>query len=205
MNAFMMAVWLALPMAPLNPVEQDTLASMNLHVSASVTIPNGIVSAGPELSAMYEMLVVHPFVVRGGVDLKYCRVTSSLFPRGNLLSMPLAVDAIYYRGTDHLTGYLGFGGIYAINSFSPSSATIDSLMSERSFSDVDLRNEWGYRLTLGLRYKRCYSLELSVSEIYPEFILRGSGPGGESSRSMMTTRVGGVRLSIGYVIPIREY
>jgi hypothetical protein len=205
MNAFMMAFWLSLPIAPLNPVEQDTLASMNLHLAASVAIPNGIVSAGPEVSAMYEMLVIHPFVIRGGVDLKYCRMTSSLFPKGNLLSLPLSADAIYYRGTDHLTGYLGFGGMYAINSFSPTSATIDSLMQAGGFSDVDLRNEWGYRLTLGLRYKRCYSLELSVSEIYPEFIFRGSGPAGENSRSMMTTRVGGVRLSIGYVFPIREY
>ena len=204
MNALMMAAWLALPIAPLNPVEQDTLASMNLHIAASVTVPNGIVSAGPELSARYEMLVIHPFVVRGGVDLKYCQVTSSLFPRGNLLSLPLSADAIYYRGTDHLTGYLGFGAIYAINSFSPSQATIDSLMQASSFSDVDLRNEWGYRLTLGLRYKRCYSLEISISEIYPEFVLRSSS-GLESTRSMMTTRVGGIRLSIGYVIPIREY
>jgi len=223
MNELLMAVWLTLPLAPLNPIEEDTLASMSAHLAVSVTAPNGIVSIGPELSVKYELLVVHPFVVRGAIDLKYCRTVSELFPKGELLSMPLSLDAIYYRGTDHLTGYIGFGGLYAINSFTANSSTIDSLMRYESVSDVDMRNEFGYRLTLGLsvsdvdmrnefgyrltlglRYKKAYSLEVSISEIYPEFILHGSGDNGETSRSLLTTRVGGFRLSLGYLFPIRE-
>jgi hypothetical protein len=204
MNALLMAAWLTLPLAPLNPIEEDTLASMNAHFSVAATIPNGIVSAGPELSAKCELLVVHPFMVRGGIDFKYCHTVSELFPKGTLLSLPLSLDAIYYRGTNHLTGYIGFGAIYAINSFSPKSSTIDSLMQYRSVTDVDMRHEFGYRLTLGLRYHKAYSLEISISEIYPEFILRGIGPNGESTRSLLTTRVGGFRLSFGYLFAIKE-
>jgi len=204
MNELLMAVWLTLPLAPLNPIEEDTLASMSAHLAVSVTAPNGIVSIGPELSVKYELLVVHPFVVRGAIDFKYCRTVSELFPKGELLSMPLSLDAIYYRGTDHLTGYIGFGGLYAINSFTANSSTIDSLMRYESVSDVDMRNEFGYRLTLGLRYKKAYSLEVSISEIYPEFIFHGRRPDGEITRSFVTTRVGGFRLSLGYLFPIRE-
>lgn len=204
MNALLLATWLALPLAPLNPIEEDTLASMNAHFSMAVTAPNGIVSTGPEISAKYELLVVHPFMVRGAVDFKYCHTVSELFPKGQLLSLPLSLDAIYYRGTDHLTGYIGFGGIYAINFFSPNSSTLDSLTQYKSVTDVDMRNEFGYRLTLGLRYKKTYSLEVSISEIYPEFIMHGVGDNGEITRSMMTTRVGGFRLSIGYLFTIRE-
>lgn len=204
MNTLLLVTWLALPLAPLNPTEEDTLASMSAHFTASVTAPNGIVSAGPELSAKYEMLVVHPFVVRGAVDLKYCRTVSELFPKGQLLSLPLSLDAFYYRGTDRLTGYIGFGGMYTINSFSPNASTIDSLMQHQSVNDVTMRNEFGYRLTLGLRYKKVYSLELSISEVYPDFVLHGRDPEGGETRSHMTTRVGGFRLSIGYLFTIRE-
>jgi len=204
MNAMLTALWLSLPLAPLNPVEEDTLASMNAHFTVAVTTPNGIISAGPEISAKYEILVVHPFVVRGAVDFKYCHTVSELFPKGELISLPLSLDAIYYRGTDHLTGYIGFGALYAINSFNPKSSTIDSLMRYESVTNVDMRHEWGYRLTLGLRYQRAYSLEISISEIYPEFVMSGAGPDGEITRSMVTTRVGGFRLSVGYLFPIRE-
>ncbi|MCP4686147.1 MAG: hypothetical protein GY867_11980, partial [bacterium] len=176
MNALLMAAWLTLPLAPMNPIEEDTLPSMSAHVTVAVTAPNGIVSAGPELSAKYELLVIHPFVVRGAVDFKYCHTVSDLFPKGELFSLPLSLDAIYYRGTDHLTGYIGFGGIYAVNYFTPGSSTLDSLTRYQSVVDVEMRDEFGYRLTLGLRYKKAYSLEISISEIYPEFILHGRHP-----------------------------
>ncbi len=204
MNALLLATWLVMPLAPLNPIEEDTLASMNAHFTVAVTTPNGIISSGPEISAKCELLVVHPFVVRGAIDLKYCRTVSELFPKGELLSLPLSLDALYYRGTDHLTGYIGFGGLYSINSFSPHSSTIDSLMRNKSVTDVDMRNEFGYRLTLGLRYKKAYSFEVSISEVYPEFIFLGTGANGEITRSLLTTRVGGFRLSFGYLFPIKE-
>jgi hypothetical protein len=33
------------------------------------------------VSAKYEMLVIHPFILRGGGDLKYAQTVSKLYPR----------------------------------------------------------------------------------------------------------------------------
>ena len=73
MTALIFTAWLALPIAPLNPVAEDTLTATNIHISAGVTTPNGVLSTGPEISVKYEMLAVHPMVVRGSIDFKYAK------------------------------------------------------------------------------------------------------------------------------------
>jgi hypothetical protein len=202
MNALLLATWLSLPLAPLNPVKEDTLSAMSLHLTAGLACPNGIVSAGPILSANYEMLVIHPFMVRGTVDFKYGRVRSILFPQGHLWSMMLGSDAIYYRGTDYLTGYIGFGFVYSLHNFVPFEATSDSLYLNEGLTDVDVQQKWGYRLVLGLRYHKSYSLEVGVVELQPDFKKSGRDSNGVESRSYQTTRTGSFRITVGYLFDI---
>ena len=201
-NTLLMTTWLCLPIAPLNPVDEDTLAVTSFHFTAGASGPNGIVSMGPVISAKYEMLIVHPFVTRASADLAYNRFESSLYPRGDLYTTSYGVDAIYYRGTNRLTAYLGFGLLYAFHHFSPDASVADSLYAIEGVNDVELRQKLGFRFILGLRYHRSYSMEISVVEMQPEFKKTGSPGIGQESRQYQPTRTGSFRLSFGYVIEI---
>jgi hypothetical protein len=201
----LLAGWLCAPLAPLNPLEQDTLPSQTIHITVGMAGPGGIVSTGPELGFKYEALVIHPFVLRGGGDLKYARTTSNLFPKGNLYSAALSCDALYYRGTNRLTGYVGIGAVFAASHFVSSSTTADSLLQHEHVTSVDMRPKLGYRITLGLRVHRWYSLELAITEIRPDFVKHGVGPNGVTSRLLESTRTGGFRFTVGRVFPVGHY
>ncbi|MCD6249991.1 MAG: hypothetical protein J7J98_06665 [candidate division Zixibacteria bacterium] len=202
MTAFLMTSWLCLPLAPLNPIEEDTLASISLHFTVGVTNPNGIVTAEPLVSAKYEMLVLHPLMVRGTVDFKYGRVTSHLYPNGHLYSMLFGVDAIYYRGTDHLTGYIGLGPVLALHHFKMFDETADSSFATERITAIDMQERFGYRLTLGLRYRTSYSLEIAVVELYPDFKKIGIGIDGSEIRSYQTIRTSSFQITFGYLFEI---
>jgi hypothetical protein len=202
MNVLLTISWFCLPLAPLNPIEEDTLAPMNLHFTAGLANPNGIVSMGPVFSTNFEYLLVHPFMARGSVDFKYGRVTSNLFPKGHLWSMTVGVDAIYYRGTHYLTGYIGFGFLYGLNHFSPFDDTADSLLQSEGVTAVDVQANWGYRLVLGLRHHKSYSLEVSVVELRPDFKKTSADGSGIEVRSYQTTRIGSFRVTLGYLFEI---
>ncbi|MBU0982867.1 MAG: hypothetical protein KKA42_03290 [candidate division Zixibacteria bacterium] len=205
MHALLVTLWLSLPLAPYNPIEQDTLPSISAHFTAGLTSPNGIVSLGPELSSKFEMLVVHPFLVRGALDLNYGKTVSALYPQGDLYSLTMAGDALYYRGTNHLMGYVGIGFVYTFYHFSASRASMDSLFAEERVVDVDVDKALGYRLTLGLRMHRSYSLELGITEIRPEFLLQADEGNGTISRWRKSTRTSSFRLTFGYLLPLRKF
>jgi len=202
MTALLLTALLYMPLAPINPVDQDTLPSLALHLKAGMAGPNGVVSVGPDVSAMLEMLVIHPFVVRGTLDGRYGQVKSALFPNGHLYTASCGADAIYYRGTNRLTGYFGIGYFYTVHHFSPFRRTADSLMVNEGLSSVDVQPKFGYRLILGLRFSRIYSLEISVDDLHPDFKMTGIAAEGVESRSYKTTRTGAFRVTLGYVLPI---
>ena len=191
-----------MPLAPLNPVEEDTLASIAIHFAVGVTNPNGIVTAGPLVSAKYEMLMLHPFMLRGTVDFKYGRVTSHLFPNGHLYSALFGLDAIYYRGTKHLTGYIGLGPVLSLQNFRWFDETADSLFATERTTAIDMQQRFGYRITLGLRYHTSYSLEIAVVELQPDFKKTGIAFDGTETRMYQTTRTGGFRITLGYLFEI---
>ncbi|HUV31277.1 MAG TPA: hypothetical protein VMY05_09345 [Acidobacteriota bacterium] len=205
MYVLLVALWMCLPIAPLNPVEEDTLAAINLHLSAGVSSPNGVTSVGPQLSASYEMLVIHPLVIRGAVDYRYGELNSRLYPNGDLHTTTFALETFYYRGTNHLTGYIGLGAVYAISGFSLSSASADSLLDEEQVVDVELAREFGYRITLGLRYRQSYSVEAGVTELRTDLIKWGRHGPGEWSRRSQPIRTGGFRLTFGYLLPLSRF
>lgn len=199
LNALVMTSWLCLPIAPLNPVEEDTLASINLHVSVGFSNPNGVISVGPIISAKYEILAIHPLMVRGTADFKYGQLTSRLYPTGHLYTSMFGIDAIYYRGTNHLTGYLGLGLVYAFHNFRWFNATADSLFASERITAVDVQQQFGYRLTLGIRYHRAYSFEIAVVELHPDIKKTGRDIYGGETRTYEPTRTGGFRFSFGYL------
>jgi len=202
MIATLLATWLLTPIAPLNPIEQDTLPSIAFHLSAGISAPNGIMSTGTEFSAQYEMSVTYPLVIRGGIELQRHAIASSLFPKGDKTSINLVAGAIYYRGTNRLTGYLGVGAVYGINFFDPDARTLDSLNLLEGVTELNLEPQLGYRLTLGLRIRKVYSFEINVTEMYPTLSRKIQLSPTEYRVSGETIRTGSFRFMFGYILPI---
>ncbi len=205
MFTLILASLLSLPLYPLNPEAQDTLASANLHFTIGVNGPNSIVSTGPEMSLKYEMLVQHPIVIRAAVDYKYGDVTTRLFPNGYIHTAVTSVEVFFYRGTDKLTGYLGAGIVYSYNYFKLTSAAADSLVTNHAINDVRIKNTFGYRITLGMRIHRSYAIEFAVTEVRPDFIYTARTSPSQYSEIAERTRLNDVRLTFGFLLPVRIF
>jgi len=205
MSSLLLIGWLALPLAPLNPLEQDTVRNVNLHFSIGLNSPNSIVSAGPNLSIKYELLAVHPVILRAALDYAYSRIDSRLYPNGNLHTATASLEVLYYRGTHHLMGYLGGGAVLANHWFLPTSAASDSLFANEQVTDVDLARQFGYRLTLGLRYRQSYSFEITMTELRPDLVKWGLTGRNLITREGRPIKTGGFRLSFGYLVPLSSF
>lgn len=208
----LMSLWLAQPIVPLNPLEQDTLPAMSVHVQTGFGAPNGIVKLGPRVAGLWEYRFHHPYLVRGGVEYRYNPTSTKLHlgnplsvyrVRGDLHGIALTGDLLYYRGTRRLTGYLGFGLVYAMSSFTEDRAGSESLEA-RGINEIDISPKLGYRLMLGLRVKANYSLEIGVSETRPDFIYKLSPAPGIERISKEETRTGSFYVLFGYTFPYRE-
>jgi hypothetical protein len=111
----------------------------------------------------------------------------------------------YYRGTDKVTGYIGLGAVFTTNHFTSLTATADSLFWHESVTSVDISRQFGYRVTIGLRFQRCYSFEIAITEIRPDFVKHGAAPNGVTSRSYEDTRTGTFRITLGYVFTLARH
>lgn len=205
MTALLFAALMSLPLYPVNPTEQDTLNVMNVHITAGVDGPNGVVSTGPELSLKYEMLLFHPLVIRPSLDFQFGSVKGAVFPHGDLSTVTFAAEIFAYRGTDHLTGYLGTGLTYSNFFFSAADRTADSLYDNYRVTDVDLDPTLGYRFTMGLRYRRVYSAEFGVTEIRPQFVFRSKISESQYSQYAQKARMSIVRFTLGYLFPLKLF
>lgn len=193
------------PIAPLNPMEQDTLPSMAIHVSAGLNGPNGIVTAGPTIASRLEFLVAHPFVVRLSAQGDLQKVRSAQYPDGDLWSMKFGFEGFYYRGTDRLMGYIGAGAVFAVHSFNPEDRVLDSLNSLYGYTDIGMDSRFGYRIFLGMRFKKHYSLEVAVTEESPDFTFTGTYEGNTTSRSRDGTRTSAFSVMLGMTFPILKH
>lgn len=207
----LLTAWLAQPIVPLNPLAQDTLPAMGVHLQTGFGAPNGIVKLGPRLSGALEYRFLHPYVVRGGIEYRYNTVSAKLHlgnpidvyrVRGDLHGVTLSGDMIYYRGTSHLTGYLGFGVVYALHAFNEDRSSSDSL-STLGITEIDMSAKLGYRLMLGLRWRRNYSLEIGVSEVRPDFLYKRSLAPGVERISEEQSKVGSFYVVFGYAFTFR--
>lgn len=212
MHALLLTVWLCLPLAPINPIEQDTVSALNLHLTAGVSSPTSILSTGPVFSAKWEMLAIHPVIIRSAIDYQYGSFKNHTFRllkdisivKGNLHQFTLSADALYYRGTDRLTGYLGLGAIYTFGDLNFTSETMAQLRENYDITDVSLKPQFGYRLTLGLRYQKVYSLEIAILEIEPNYMVTYNTGFNTYSEVTQRTDFSGFKISLGYLLTVKE-
>lgn len=194
-----------LPIYPLNPIKQDTLNSVSMHMTASVTGPNTLVSASPGASLKCELLVIHPFVIRGAMEYGYGSILTRRYPRGSLHSITSALEVLLYRGTNDLSGYIGGGGFLTANLFALGKYSADSLLLYEKVEDVDISHAVGYRILFGLRFDKVYSVELSFSDTRPDYIYTERISPTLFSEYREQLRFTDVRLSIGYIVPISRF
>jgi hypothetical protein len=203
MHFLLMATLMLAPAYPINPSAQDTISPMNLHFTMGFSSPNNFAGSGPELSAKYEVRFFHPLVLRSAADLRIANVVNKSFPKGDLRTATFSLDALYYRGTDKLTGYLGVGAVYSVFGYDLTPGVQDSLSRTQNIHDVSLNPTYGVRLTLGLRFDRNYSIEVGITETRPqlEYVRRHSN----NTFSVITenTRMSDVRLTVGYLWTLR--
>jgi hypothetical protein len=195
---------LALSIYPLNPIPEDTINAVNAHVAIGVVAPNGIIDAVPELSGHLEASVAHPFVVRSSVDFRYSSVATSQWPQGNLFSTTLSTDLLYYRGTDRLTAYFGVGVLYALNSFDVDKKELDSLYALDGITDVRFENNLGIRLTIGMRFRARYSVEIAFTRMDAGFIYDRRLSATMFAFNRREVSLNDARVSVGYIFPLRR-
>ena len=190
-------------MFPLNPVEQDTLNSVNIHFTAGLNGPNKLMSPGVQISTKYEALIKHPWVLRAGVDYSYAGMNNRNYPDGSVHALMLGVEGLYYRGTDKLTGYLGLGVVLYKGFVSPDNAAADSLESFHNIVDLSMKPQIGLRATLGLRFNRLFSLEIGLTEVRPTWVVTERQSDLQYSESYEEVKFHDVRLMLGWLLPLR--
>ena len=203
MLALLIATMLISPVYPLNPLAQDTVAPMNLHLSAGFNGPTNLVSGGPEIAASYEYLFKHPFILRASLGYRQGRMYSSKYPEGNLNRLAVGADLLYYKGTDDLSACVGLGFVYSLTSLSTSGTVADSLYAEKGIDDVWIGNYPGYRITLGLRYHRSYSLEVRVQEARSRLHLNRTLSPSSYSDTSEKLRLNDMGVMVGYLFQLK--
>lgn len=202
MHALLLTTLLALPMYPINPIKQDTLDIMALHFSIGLTAPNGLVKTGVDFCTRYEFRITHPVVLRATMDYRLSRVDHVRYPSGTIFGPLFSLEALYYRGTNRMTGFIGGGVVLAMYDHATSQADSDSLFAFHRITDVGLNRTAGYRMTFGLRFHRTTSLEVSITDVRPSFVYTRDLGDGSYARRFSRARFNDFRLSVGYILPL---
>lgn len=203
MLPLLMAAFLSLPLYPLNPTKIDTVKATNLHLSVGLNGPSQIMNAGPEFSAKYEMLFYHPLVARASFDYRFGDVNSEKFPNGSINRGNIAVEMLYYRGTNQLMGFAGMGIVLSLSDFSADEDVKQKLFDEYGYTDINIQSAFGYRLTFGLRIKKAYSIEIGITEIKPRFEYISTLEPGHYVVAREKFRFNDFKISFGYLIDLK--
>jgi hypothetical protein len=203
-NILLLTSWLCLPVFPLNPTAQDTLPPMNLHFTIGLSSPNELAQAGPEVTAKYEMLMVHPVAAQLAFDYRFGRAKSKMYPNGNLHGATLSMVALYYRGTHKMTGYIGAGVVYTLHHFQLSDGSADSLLRNEGITKVSLSRTFGYRIIMGLRFHQSFSLEIGVTEVKPKLVFTERLNKNSYAVSEERIRLSDVRVTVGYLLTLMK-
>jgi len=202
-TALLFATLVSLPIYPLNPVQQDTVSFINLHVTAGFNGPSSIITSGPELTFKYEMVIAHPFILRSAFDYRYGTVSSIHYPDGDLHRGTFSAEGIYYRGTEKLTGYFGLGLVWSTFSYHLSEGAADSLRTNFGISEVGITSVPGYRITAGLRIHRSYSIEIGLTDTRPDYVYTIRHDANSFSVGSKQIRFNDFRVSLGYLFSLK--
>ncbi len=202
MYSLILTSLLSLPVFPLNPTDRDTLNSNNFHITAGISSPSDLASGGPEFTFKYELLFYHPIVIRTGVEYNRGRVTKISFPKGDIYGITTSAEILYYRGTDHLMGFIGMGVVYNQSYLNLDGDVADSLFAADNISDVYLQGNAGYRFIFGLRKSRLWSFEIRMTDIRSNLVYQRNLGAYRYSIQRVGVRLSDFRVTLGYLIEL---
>jgi hypothetical protein len=202
MNELILAMFLLAPIVSKNPVAQDTIAAANIHLTAGVRPGNYIIGEGVEGGLKFEYLLFHPIILRASADYSHSNMESFRYPDGKIQSLDVSTEAILYRGTKKLTAYLGGGVVYSFNHFDLKKQLEDSLFTNSGIYNTDIENKYGYRLTMGFRFREHYSLEFGYQESRPNFMFHGVSTAGKRVIIYKESKLSVVRFTVGYLFSL---
>ena len=202
MIALVLTTLAALPLYPLNPTGQDTVNFMNVHFTAGVSAPNGVLATGFEFTAKYEMLVFHPLLARASLDYRLTPMSAIRYPSALVYGPLFSLEALYYRGTRKAMGFIGLGVVLTGFRVRLSSSSADSLWRNHRVSEMRVTMTPGYRFTFGLRFRRVFSVELSITDVRPDFIYRRELGSDSFADIYRPVRFNEFRVSFGYLLPV---
>ncbi|HOD66569.1 MAG TPA: hypothetical protein PK186_06965 [candidate division Zixibacteria bacterium] len=202
MLTILIAAWLVSPLYPLNPVVEDTVNGVNMHFTIGVGGPNVLTDPGLLISAKYEFLLRHPFLLRACADYGFAAMRSKTYPDGALHSMILSAEILLYRGTDAMTGFVGMGPLLYKGYFRFDGLEPTDFVPGAVGLDIAMAPKIGYRATLGLRFNRNFSLEIGMSEARPTIRITGDTGDSRLRTFSQPVRLHDVRMSVGYLVPL---
>jgi len=186
---------------PLNPVREDTVASGNFHFTAGVNGPNGILGTGLEASLKYELLISHPYILRTAFELGRSKINDKSYPIGDVQAATFAVEGMYYRGTDKMTAFMGIGIVYVVSKMRLGQVDETRNLPVDNFSSIRIKNSFGYRLIVGARLRKAFSIEIGITEIKTDFIYVTRFSESSFSEFPVRSRLSNIKLTFGYLIP----
>ncbi|HOP07244.1 MAG TPA: hypothetical protein PLF13_08135 [candidate division Zixibacteria bacterium] len=203
--AVALASLLTLPIWPVNPVKQDTAAFLAMEVTTGIIAPNGISATSGNLSTKLEMLIAHPFLIRAEVDYSIGSVMANRIPSGIIHGPTYGVQLVYYRGTNRMTGTVALGPVITTGMFRLSSAAADSLATNYNINDLSIRPAIGYRATFGLRIRRTFVIEVSLTSMLTDFVYREDLSPGRYTEITQEERQNDFRVSFGFIFDIKRF
>ena len=196
---------LSLPVFPLNPTQNDTANSMNLHFTAGVVSPSELISIGPEMTLKYEFLYSHPFVLRTGLDYRFGRMNQLKYPQGDYHGFTFSAEWLYYKGPHRMKGFVGAGVVYNYSLVETDKRAADSVLAAEQISDVRIDPRLGYRIIFGVRRSELWSFELRISDIRTNLVYqRDLGPN-RYSLEKQRIKLSDIRVSLGYLLPLKRF
>ncbi len=199
MHEILMAFVMLAPIVSKNPVEQDTVAITNIHLTVGYRPANDILSQGGEAGVKFEYLLFHPVIIRSSVDYNFSDLKSRRLPEGQNQAVDLSVEALIYRGAKRLTAYFGGGLVYSLNHFKLKKQLTDSLFANSAIHKTDIENKYGYRVIMGFRVREHYTLEFGYQESHPSFMFWGHSLSGNRFIIYKDGELSTLRFTLGYV------
>ncbi len=203
MYALIITALAGLPIFPLNPTQNDSVSTMNVHFTAGVVSPSELISAGPELTVKYELLFSHPFIIRTGLDYRFGRMSQLKYPKGGYHGFTFSAECLHYRGSHKMKGFAGAGVVYNYSRVSPDNPEFDSIMVLQQIDNVRIDKRLGYRIIFGVRRSDLWSIELRVTDIRTNLVYERDLAPNRYSLQRQKIKLSDIRFTVGYLLPLR--
>jgi len=200
-------VALAAPDAPAAPVEVvemdfDTMSIAHVAIYGGLTSPNRDFSIGWDGGVALEVAPAYPYFLRGSVGYGEAASASKFVPIGRRQTLTFGIDVLTYRGRAGVFGYVGVGVSMTTNTYNIERVSADSLYETFGVMEVDITNNTGYRVFMGLRFSERWLVETSYQFNGAVMVYRRDLGDGRFSLQERDASFSVARVMVGYIFSL---